>query len=178
MSASASAQTRYRGFVEAGYGALVGEKCGSEMGFSTSHGMIFNHVFVGVGLGLNHHSVMNPEYDSEYVRPEELAGEAVFSDIHKFNGVTVPVFLNIKSLWEEKRISPAFDLKAGVGMGFVTGLFSEAGAGCRFRTGSNTAILLSAFFRYGNEAQNSITDDSRYKEGNFSSIGLKAAFEF
>lgn len=174
----ASAQTKYRGFIESGYGAFIGEKSGSEWQVGTSHGLLFNHLFIGAGLGFSFYSVNNPDYDPDCVLPKGHDGMGVFTGIKRFSGVSVPVFLNVKGLWENRKISPAFDLKGGVTAGFITGLFGEAGAGCRFGLRSKTAILLNALYKYAYEPNNMVTDDSRYTQGSFSCIGLKLAFEF
>ena len=173
-----SAQTKYRGFLESGYGAFIGEKSGSEWQVGTSHGLLFNHLYIGAGLGFSFYSVNNPDYDPDCVLPKGHDGMGVFTGMKRFSGLSVPVFLNVKGLWENRKVSPTFDLKGGVTAGFVTGLFGEAGAGCRFGLRSKTAILLNAFYKYAYEPNNMVTDDSRYTQGTFSCLGLKLAFEF
>ena len=174
----ASAQTKCRSFIEAGYGTLIGDKSGSEWQVGTSYGWLFNHMFVGAGLGCSFHSVNNPDYDPDFVLPEGLDGIGVFNGVKRFSGVSVPFFLNVKGLWENNSVSPSFDLKGGLTAGFVTGLFGEAGAGCRFGLRSKTAILVNAFYKYAYEPNNMVTDDSRYTQGRFSCLGLKLALEF
>ena len=90
----ASAQTKYRGFIESGYGAFIGEKSGSEWQVGTSHGLLFNHLFIGAGLGFSFYSVNNPDYDPDCVLPKGHDGMGVFTGIKRFSGVSVPVFLN------------------------------------------------------------------------------------
>lgn len=174
----ASAQTKYKGFLESGYGAFIGEKSGSEWQVGTSHGLLFNHLYIGAGLGFSFYSVNNPDYDPDCVLPKGHDGMGVFTGMKRFSGVSVPVFINVKGLWENRKISPAFDLKGGVTAGFVTGILGEAGAGCRFGLSSKTAFLLNAFYKYAYEPNNMVTDDSRYTQGAFSCIGLKLTFEF
>lgn len=174
----ASAQTKYRGFIETGYGTLIGDKSGSEWQVGTSHGWLLNHLFVGAGLGCSFYSVNNPNYDPDFVLPEGFGGMGVSNGVKTFFGVSVPIYLNVKGLWENKSVSPTFDLKGGVTAGFVTGLFGEAGAGCRFGLRSKTPILVNAFYKYAYEPNNMITDDSSLTKGNFSCLGLKLALEF
>lgn len=174
----ASAQNSYRAFVEAGYGALTGDKAGSVYQAHTSHGILRGNVFIGVGIGCDYYSVTNPGYDPDYKLPEHSDGFGHFNHIKKFTGVAIPVFLNIKSFFAARKASPCFDLKAGASAGYATGLFGEAGAGCRYSLGRRSALLVSAFFRYVYEPGNLVTDDSDYMEGAFPIIGLKLAFEF
>ena len=173
-----SAQTKYRGFLETGYGTFVEDKSGSEWQVETSHGLLFNHLFVGAGLGCSFYSVNNPDYDSDFVLPEGHDGIGIFTGMKKFTGVSVPVFLNVKGFLEKRKVSPTFDLKGGVTAGFVTGLFGEVGAGCRLEVLSKTAILLNGFYKYAYEPNNMVTDDSRYTQGTFSCLGMKVALEF
>ena len=175
---SISAQTRYRGFAELGYGALIGGKSGGEYQVSTSHGVLLNHLFIGGGLGVDYYSVNNPGYDPHSALPEHHDGFGYFDHINRFTGVAVPVFLNVKGLWDENKVSPDFDLKTGVTAGFATGLFGEVGAGCRIRLKEKPSIHVNAFYKYAFEPNGIVTDDSDYMEGSFSNIGLKMAIEF
>lgn len=173
----ASAQNGYRAFAEAGYGALTGNKDGSVYQASTSHGILRGNVFIGVGIGCDYYGVTNPGYDPDYKLPEHFDGFGHFNHIKKFTGVAIPVFLNIKSFFAARKASPCFDLKAGASAGYATGLFGEAGAGCRYSPGGRTALLVSAFIKYTFEPGNIVTDDSDYMEGAFLNIGLKLAIE-
>ena len=169
------AQTKYRGFAEVGYGAFVGGKSGSEYQASTSHGVLLNHVFIGGGLGVDYYSVNNKGYDPDHVLPEGYDGFGYFGHIKRFTGVSVPVFLNVKGLWEDGKVSPNIDFKTGITAGFAAGLFGEIGAGCRIRLKERRAILLNVFYKYAFEPGGLVTDDSDYMEGAFSNIGLKMA---
>lgn len=175
---TASAQSGYRGFAEAGYGALTGGKAGSVYQASTSHGILRGNIFIGAGIGYDYYSVTNPGYDPDYELPKNNDGFGIFSHSKKFTGIAVPVFLNIKRFREALKTSWYFDLKAGACAGYATGLFGEAGAGCRFSIGERNALLVSTFFKYAFEPEGLVTDDSDYMEGAFSNIGLKLAVEF
>ena len=94
-----------------------------------------------------------------------------------FKGINVPVYANIKGIWEEKKISPTFDVKAGFNLGMAWGLMGEAGAGCRFDLGK-TALATTVFLKGVYEPDNLVTDDAKYVEGWFTSLGLKVAWEF
>ena len=172
---AANSQTKsYRGFVEGGYGAFVGSKTGSALSFSTSHGKMFGPIFVGGGIGVEQVWVRNESYIEDYVSIGIFDG---WRGIRTFKGVNVPVFANIKGIWEGKKISPTFDVKAGFGLGMAWGLMGEAGAGCRFDLGK-TALAATAFIKGVYEDESLVTDDPPYVEGWFTSVGVKVAWEF
>ena len=87
-----SAQTRYRGFAEAGWGFLAGDKAGSVYQVGTSHGVLFGNFFLGAGLGLDYYAVNNPGYDPDYALPEGHDGFGHFEHVRQFTGLAVPVF--------------------------------------------------------------------------------------
>lgn len=141
---SSMAQTKsYRGFVEGGYGAFVGSKTGSVLSLSTSHGKMFGPVFVGGGIGIEQAWVKNESYIENYVSIGLFDG---WRGVKTFKGINVPVFANIKGIWENKKISPTFDVKAGFNLGMACGLLGEAGAGCRFDLGKTALAPLPEIF--------------------------------
>ena len=173
---SANAQTKsYRGFVEGGYGAFVGSKTGSELSLSTSHGKMFGPIFVGGGIGIEQAWVANESYIEDYVSIGFFDG---WRGVKTFKGINVPVFANIKGIWEDKKISPTFDVKAGFNLGIACGLMGEVGAGCRFDLGK-TALAATAFIKGVYEEEESlVSDDNKYVEDWFTSLGVKVAWEF
>ena len=172
---AANSQTKsYRGFVEGGYGAFVGSKTGSALSFSTSHGKMFGPIFVGGGIGVEQVWVRNESYIEDYVSIGIFDG---WRGIRTFKGVNVPVFANIKGIWEDRKISPTLDVKAGFGLGMAWGLMGEAGAGCRFDLGK-TALAATAFIKGVYEDESLVTDDPPYVEDWFTSVGVKVAWEF
>ena len=173
MSSIAQAKS-YRGFVEGGYGAFVGSKTGSVLSLSTSQGKMFGPVFVGGGIGIEQAWVKNESYIEDYVSIGSFDG---WRGVKTFKGINVPVFANIKGIWEDKKISPTFDVKAGFNLGMAWGLMGEAGAGCRFDLGK-TALATTVFIKGVYEPDNLVTDDAKYVEGWFTSLGLKVAWEF
>ncbi|MGN1221346.1 MAG: hypothetical protein ACI4TU_10465 [Candidatus Cryptobacteroides sp.] len=92
-------------------------------------------------------------------------------------GINVPVFANIKGIWEDKKISPTFDMKAGFSLGIACGFMGEAGAGCRFELGK-TALAATAFIKGVYEEESLVSDDNKYLEDWFTSLGVKVAYEF
>ncbi len=175
---TASAQRSYKGFVEGGYGYLSGDKTGSVYQLSTSHGMLFHRIFLGAGLGLDYYSVSNPGYNPDYVLPDGHDGFGHFEHVRRFNGAAVPVFFNIKTLWDGKNVSPIIDLKTGLTIGFALGLFGEIGTGCRIKLEDKSEVSVNAFYKLAYEPNSIVTDDSTYTEGSFSIFGLKMIFGF
>ena len=172
---SANAQTKsYRGFVEGGYGAFVGSKTGRVLSLSTSHGKIFGPIFVGGGIGIEQAWVANESYIEDYVSIGLFDG---WRGVKTFKGINVPVFANIKGIWEDKKISPTFDLKAGLNLGLAFGLMGEVGTGCRFDLGK-TALATIVFVKGVHEPENLVTDDPKYVEGWFTSLGINVTWEF
>ena len=172
---STNAQTKsYRGFVEGGYGAFVGSKTGSVLSLSTSHGKMFGPIFVGGGIGIEQAWVKNESYIKDYVSIGFFDG---WRGVKTFKGINVPVFVNIKGIWEDKKISPTFDAKAGFNLGMAWGLMGEAGAGCRFDLGK-TALAATAFIKGVYEEESLVSDDNNYVEDWFTSLGVKVAWEF
>ena len=172
---SANAQSKsYRGFVEGGYGAFVGSKTGSVLSLSTSHGKIFGPIFVGGGIGIEQAWVANESYIEDYVSIGLFDG---WRGVKTFKGINVPVFANIKGIWEDKKISPTFDLKAGLNLGLAFGLMGEVGTGCRFDLGK-TALATIVFVKGVHEPENLVTDDPKYVEGWFTSLGINVTWEF
>lgn len=174
-SLSVSAQSKtYKGFVEGGYGAFVGSKTGSALSFTTSHGKMFGPVFVGAGIGLEHMWIKNESYVEGYISESGWDG---WIGLKKFTGVSVPVFVNVKGIWDKKKVSPTFDVKCGLSIGEALGLLGEVGAGCRFDLGK-TALLTTAFIKSVNEPENMVTDDPPYLDERFTLAGFKIAWEF
>ena len=172
---SANAQTKsYRGFVEGGYGAFVGSKMGSVLSFSTSHGKMFGPIFVGGGIGIEQAWIKNESYVEGYISDSGWDG---WIGVKTFKGINVPVFANVKGIWDNKKTSPTFDLKAGLNLGLAFGLMGEVGTGCRFDLGK-TALATTVFVKGVHEPENLVTDDPKYVEGWFTSLGFKVAWEF
>ena len=172
---SANAQTKsYRGFVEGGYGAFVGSKTGSVLSLSTSHGKKFGPIFVGCGIGIEQAWVKNESYVEDYISDSGWDG---WIGVKTFKGINVPVFANVKGIWDNKKISPTFDLKAGLNLGLALGLMGEVGTGCRFDLGK-TDLAATVFVKGVHEPENLVTDDPKYMEGWFTSLGVKVAWEF
>ena len=174
-SLSVVAQSKtYRGFVEGGYGAFVGTKTGSAMSFTTSHGKMFGPVFVGGGIGIEQMWIRNESYVEGYISESGWDG---WIGSERFTGISVPVYVNVKGIWDHKKISPTFDVNCGLSIGDALGMLGEIGAGCRFDLGK-TALLTTAFLKSVYEPENMVTDDPPYLEERFSLVGIKLAWEF
>lgn len=164
----------YKGFIETGGGFYFGSKSGGTLVFNTSHGKAFGNIFLGGGTGIERLWIKNGSYIKDYVSEDGWDG---WIGTKVFKGVNVPVFANIKGIWDNNKISPTFDVKAGLNLGYAFGSFGEAGTGCRFDLGK-TALAATIFFKAVNEGQNMVTDDPKYADGWFTSAGVKVAFEF
>ena len=57
------------------------------------------------------------------------------------------------------------------------GLMGEVGAGCRFDLGK-TALATIVFIKGVYEDDSMVTDDPKYVEGWFTSLGIKVVWEF
>lgn len=173
---SAARDGKYNGFAEAGYGAYFGCKAGDAMSFATSHGKTFGNVFVGGGIGIERVWIQNKDYIEGYESMSNSGWDA-WKGTKTFKGINVPVFVNVKGIWDSKKITPAFDVKVGFGVGYAWGLMGEIGCGCRLDFGE-TALAATVFLKGVYEYDSLVTDDSEYAEGWFPAAGLKVAFEF
>lgn len=135
---------------------------------------MFGPVFVGGGIGIEQIWVKNASYIEGYVSPDGWDG---WKGVKTFKGINVPVFANIKGTWDKNKISPTFDAKAGFNLGLGWGLMGEAGAGRRFDLGK-TALAATAFIKGAYEDDSLVSDDHKYVEGCFASLGLKVTLEF
>ena len=60
----------------------------------------------------------------------------------------------------------------------VISSMSVGSPACRFRFSDKSGLLVNAFYKFANEPENMVTDDSDQMEGKFSMIGMKMAFAF
>lgn len=167
----------YMGFVEGGYSALMAGKKGDVVSFSTTHGYLFRHFYLGGGIGIDHYSVHNSKYSPEkadMVSRYEAPGYSV----RKFSGWAVPVYVDMKGVFCSGRWSPLLEARGGLSLGYVIGTFAEAGAGVMYRLGGKFALHLKCYSRYAYEPSFIVTDDFPDKEGGFFSVGVRLGFSF
>lgn len=162
-AATLSARDHYKGFVEASAAPLAGDKTGTVLSVSTSHGALVDHIFIGGGIGLDSYSVKNTVY-------EELG--------KRFHGVSVPMFVNLKGMWERNTLSPIVDFKAGVTAGFVTGVFGEIGGGLRLQIDRRAGLSANLFAKAAAEPKKAVKNDIPLEEGQFIQLGVKLALDF
>lgn len=165
-----SARDHYKGFIEAGAAPLAGDKSGYVLSMATSHGALMDHLFVGGGIGVDSYSV-------KYTLDEDYPG---FDPKHdkRISGVAIPMFVNVKGMWERNALSPVVDFKAGVTAGFVTGLFGEIGGGFRLRLDNRKGLSANLFAKAAAEPKKAVKNDSSLEEGQFVQLGVKLALDF
>lgn len=141
----------YKGFVDVG---ISSNDCSFQLG--TSHGYQFNnYVYLGGGLGIHHY------FDFE---------DDVFA---------VPVFLNFRVNFLNKRVTPLFDLKLGYSSGDLEGAFASLELGIRIALTGKKAINVQLGYteqeyEYAFDYWDSYYYDSDYLQG----ISLRVGFEF
>lgn len=176
-SAHAQNETKnsYRGFVDAGYSAGIGDYKLGRFEINTSHGYQFNpYFFLGVGMGFH------------FMSAYETNGMEIVLD-KRDNKVDVPIFANVRCNFSKKRISPFVDLKSGA---FVTnggGLYVNASVGCRISLNKKQALSFAV--GYASEKLEFETFDSFIDHTSLDytrsatkctteSISIKLGFEF
>lgn len=146
----------YRGFVETGYIAGIGDMEENVFEISTSHGYQINsHVFVGAGMAL-----------FGYLDADVVA---------------VPLFVNFRADFLDKRFSPFLDFKLGYSAtDDVEGAYVAPSFGCRIGLKRNMALNVGVNYTY--QVNNSHSDYSSYYytdvDADFSGVGFKIGLEF
>lgn len=145
----------YNGFIESGF--TFGDETSFDI-ISTVHGYQFNnHFFLGGGIAIHDYFGVGEDDDNYF---------------------TVPVFVNFRANFMNKKITPFADVRLGYSSGDIEGAYGSIGIGVRFGLGkSNKALnlLLSA------TAQDYDYDDYYYyddHEDTLVGVSLKFGFEF
>lgn len=150
----------YKGFVDAGYLFDTNDSDASKLEVTTSHGYQFNNYFyLGGGAGVS------------YFGDRDLIG--------------VPVFLDFRANFINKKITPFADVKAGYTVGDIEGVYTTTGIGVRFSLKGKKAINLKLEYNY---QQSVISEGYSYTIGayryyyyddyNLNGLGVKVGFEF
>ena len=143
----------YKAFVEGGYTIGVGKYSANIVSLFTTHGYRFNnHIFVGVGTGIN------------YMYEKESKG--------------IPVFLDMSLTIFNRRISPYIDLKGGytIDIENMEGLFALPSIGVRYASHNKGAL----YFGVGYGLQDAMYNhgyNTRHTQ-RYSGITLKLCYEF
>lgn len=150
----------YKGFVDAGYLFDTNDNSSSKLEVTTSHGYQFNNYFyLGGGTGVS------------YYGDRDLIG--------------VPVFLDFRANFINKKITPFADVKAGYTAGDIEGVYTTAAVGVRFSLKGKKAINLKLEYSY---QESGLSDSYSYTIGNsryyyyedndLDALGIKVGFEF
>lgn len=148
----------YKGFVDVGYVGDLSDNDANKMEFSTSHGYQFNNYFyVGGGVAAS-----------------------IYTDLDL---VAVPLFVDFRANFINKKVTPFADIKTGYSVGDVKGAYVTTSLGVRFSLKGKKAINLKLEYNY----QQYDYDDSYYSYGSYWSssysydyagLGVKVGFEF
>lgn len=177
---AASAQVKYKGFIESGASAIVCKTPGQSYQFSTSQGIKLGQSFIGLGIGYDIYSILNPHYKkgSQYEKLDNEFLEDVYGYpwIKMFNYKTIPVFVDFKYCNEGKRYAPVIDVKGGLSIGTMfTGPFLEGGIGERVEITDSLALSASLFCRF---FYIGIIEDSIARGEWLNNVGVKLAIDF
>ena len=132
----------YRGFVDLGFTVGLGYDYGGRVAFFTSHGVqILPQLYVGGGVGVNY-----------------------FYDL---DGVSIPLFVDVRTDLKKAKISPFVDLKLGYSVADIKGFYLSPTIGCRFnRFSLGLSYEMQKFDFYG------------YSLTNLDGLSIKLSFEF
>lgn len=162
---AASAQIKYKGFVESGASVIVGKYDGETYQLSTSHGIMHGHFYYGLGIGYDIYSVRNPDYN-----PEPQKRSVVQQNF--------PLYLDVRGFFlESNRISPVIIMKAGgsIFSDAQPAYLCELGLGGRARLSDRMGLSASVFYRYHNIGY---ADDAIIFGNKVSNTGIKVSFDF
>lgn len=131
IMAQNAASNCYRGFVDVGYSAGIGDYKFGHIEVNTSHGYQFNpYIFLGAGVGFH--------FASEY----KTSDMDIPLDVRD-SKVDIPVFANAHFNFTKKKVSPFVDIKGGTYVNNNGGAYISASVGCRFSINSKQAVDLS-----------------------------------
>lgn len=148
----------YKGFVDLGFIGDLSDNDANKMEISTSHGYQFNnYFFLGAGLAAS-----------------------IYTDLDL---VAVPLFIDFRANFINKKVTPFADIKTGYSVGDIKGAYVTTSLGVRFSLKGKKAINLKLEYNY----QQYDYDDSYYSYGSYWSssysydyagLGVKVGFEF
>lgn len=148
----------YKGFVDFGYIADLSDYDANKVEISTSHGYQFNNYFyVGGGVA------------ADFYTDADL--------------IAVPIFVDFRANFINKKVTPFADIKTGYSVGDVEGAYVSTGIGVRFSLKGKKAINLKLEYNY---QQHNDHGDYSYNNNYYSydydydleGLGFKVGFEF
>lgn len=144
----------YKGFVDFGYIADLSDYDANKVEISTSHGYQFNNYFyLGGGVA------------ADFYTDADL--------------IAVPIFVDFRANFINKKVTPFADIKTGYSVGDVEGLYVSTGIGVRFSLKGKKALNLKLEYNYQQydyyySGYYISYDDTEDLEG----LGFKVGFEF
>lgn len=149
----------YKGFVDLGYTAGVGDYSAGRMELTTSHGYQFNpYLFLGAGTGFQYY--------------------------HEGETFTLPIFADIRANFMKGPIVPFVGFKAGYTLAFFDGIsglgaYLAPNVGVKFAVSPNTALNFTLGYT-GQIAKIEYYDSYDYYSGHItlSGISFKIGLEF
>ncbi|MGM9804213.1 MAG: hypothetical protein ACI308_08570 [Muribaculaceae bacterium] len=177
----------YKGFVEIGYAAGIGDNRADRFDILTTHGLqVSDNAFFGVGGGLSV-SFNKDQYGDRY-------------DLYDYHttGVSIPIYVDLKlgNVIPSRTsfVQPFFDLKIGaqfrvsedvlaVGYGYYDGnnsFYMSPSVGIRIPTGGRGAINLAATYNLTTHRIADWGGSSYYNDDikGLSSFGVRLSFEW
>jgi len=148
----------YKGFVDFGYIVDLSDYDANKVEISTSHGYQFNNYFyLGGGVA------------ADFYTDADL--------------IAVPIFVNFRANFINKKVTPFADIKTGYSVGDVEGAYVSTGIGVRFSLKGKKAINLKLEYNY---QQHNDHGDYSYNNNYYSydydydleGLGFKVGFEF
>lgn len=144
----------YKGFIDFGYIADLSDYDANKVEISTSHGYQFNNYFyLGGGVA------------ADFYTDADL--------------IAVPIFVDFRANFINKKVTPFADIKTGYSVGDVEGLYVSTGIGVRFSLKGKKALNLKLEYNYQQydyyySGYYISYDDTADLEG----LGFKVGFEF
>ncbi len=148
----------YKGFIDFGYIADLSDYDANKVEISTSHGYQFNNYFyLGGGVA------------ADFYTDADL--------------IAVPIFVDFRANFINKKVTPFADIKTGYSVGDVEGAYVSTGIGVRFSLKGKKAINLKLEYNY---QQHNDHGDYSYNNNYYSydydydleGLGFKVGFEF
>jgi hypothetical protein len=148
----------YKGFIDFGYIVDLSDYDANKVEISTSHGYQFNNYFyLGGGVA------------ADFYTDADL--------------IAVPIFVDFRANFINKKVTPFADIKTGYSVGDVEGAYVSTGIGVRFSLKGKKAINLKLEYNY---QQHNDHGDYSYNNNYYSydydydleGLGFKVGFEF
>ena len=143
----------YKGFIDFGYIADLSDYDANKVEISTSHGYQFNNYFyLGGGVA------------ADFYTDADL--------------IAVPIFVDFRANFINKKVTPFADIKTGYSVGDVEGLYVSTGIGVRFSLKGKKALNLKLEYNYQQYDYYYSGYYISYDTADLEGLGFKVGFEF